>query len=307
MNTSDQLPLVSVVIQTYNHDKYIAECLDSILAQDTIFPYEIIIGEDESTDTTRAICKKYAAEHPDIIRLFQRSEKDKIYIRGKKTGRFNWISNVKASRGKYIAVCEGDDFWTDTKKLQKQFDFMEVNPDYSICFHNAVVKDERDILVKKKFFKNSKTYKDTYTIEDTFGEWFIPTASLFFVNHPDFEFPEWYSKVTSGDLSLICLMAQFGKIKYLDENMCCYRKNPGGISYAKFKKSDWIVWWIRDHIYLLECLDQHFEGKYKELINEHVERLMGLYAATVGVKKPFSIFKLGYDKLAQHYSIYEKN
>src|SRR5690606_24131225 len=108
----------------------------------TTFPFEIILGEDESNDGTREICKQYAAQYPDKIKLFLRSRKDVIYINGNPTGRFNFIENLKACSGKYIALCEGDDYWTDPLKLQKQVDFLENNSDFALCFHMVeVLKD----------------------------------------------------------------------------------------------------------------------------------------------------------------------
>jgi glycosyltransferase involved in cell wall biosynthesis len=128
-------PLVSVVVITYNHKNYIKECLDSVLMQKTDFPYEIILGEDDSTDGTREICIDYAEKYPDKIRLFLRDEKDKIYINGKKTGRFNVLECYKDSRGEYIAICEGDDYWTYSAKLQEQVGFLELNQDFGLIGH----------------------------------------------------------------------------------------------------------------------------------------------------------------------------
>ncbi|MEZ4781129.1 MAG: glycosyltransferase [Flavobacteriaceae bacterium] len=118
-------PLVSVVVGVYNHERFIKLCLNGILMQKTDFKYEIILGEDASTDGTREICKEYAKRFPDKIKLFLRSRKDVIYINGNATGRYNFIENLKACQGKYIALCDGDDYWTDPLKLQKQVDFLK--------------------------------------------------------------------------------------------------------------------------------------------------------------------------------------
>ncbi|MFL1012242.1 glycosyltransferase family 2 protein [Flavisericum labens] len=131
---SKATPLVSVSVVTYNHKDYIKQCLEGILMQQTTFPFEIILGEDESSDCTRDICIEYAEKYPDKIRLFLRSRKDVIYINGNPTGRYNFMENLKACQGKYIAICEGDDYWTDPLKLQKQVDFLETNNYYSICW-----------------------------------------------------------------------------------------------------------------------------------------------------------------------------
>ena len=137
-------PLVSVCIQTYQHAGFIAECLDSVLMQHTNFSFEIILGEDESKDDTRKICKEYAEKYPSKIKLFLRSRKDVIYINGKPSGRFNLIENLKSCQGKYIALCEGDDYWVEPLKLQKQVDLLEKNPQLIACHHwqkNAIFKD----------------------------------------------------------------------------------------------------------------------------------------------------------------------
>src|SRR5690606_25596514 len=109
---------------------YIRECLDSILMQKTDFPFEILLGEDASTDGTREISIEYADKYPDKIRLFLHHRENNIEILGTPTGRFNSLYNLFSARGTFIALCEGDDFWTDEKKLQKQYEFMVTNPDY---------------------------------------------------------------------------------------------------------------------------------------------------------------------------------
>lgn len=122
-------PLVSVVTITYNHERYISNCIEGVLSQITNFPIEFIIAEDCSTDRTRIICEDYARIHPEMIRLIT-SENNLGY-------NANELRAMKSARGKYIAYCEGDDFWTDCMKLQKQVDFLESHPMYSICFHRC--------------------------------------------------------------------------------------------------------------------------------------------------------------------------
>ena len=114
---------VSVLVQTYNQSKTIAKCINSILNQKTSFNFEIIIGEDGSTDNTFEICEKFAKENPKKIRLLKHSRENAIYINDKPTARFNFLFNLTSSKGNYVAICEGDDFWNDSCKLQKQYDF----------------------------------------------------------------------------------------------------------------------------------------------------------------------------------------
>lgn len=128
-------PLLSVILITYNHISYIEKSILGILSQRTTFPFEIIIGDDDSSDGTREICKQFARQHPDKIRLVQHHRANNIKIMGKPCGIYQIAYNLLAARGKYLAICSGDDYWTDPMKLQKQVDFLEKNPEYSLCFH----------------------------------------------------------------------------------------------------------------------------------------------------------------------------
>lgn len=135
-------PAVSVCLITYNHAPYIRECLDSILAQRTDFPFEICLGEDESTDGTREICVEYAEKHPDRIRLFLRSQSEPGRGAYMSQGVYNHIRTMEACRGKYMAWCDGDDAWIDSLKLQKQFDAMESDPGLSLVHSDFDKLDE---------------------------------------------------------------------------------------------------------------------------------------------------------------------
>lgn len=133
---------VSVRLVTYNHAGYIRDAIEGALNQETDFPFEIVIGEDDSSDGTREICIEYARQYPGKIRLFLRREEDKIYVNGKKTGRYNSIETRKACRGKYIAILEGDDYWIDRHKLQFQRDYLSKNEDCRVCGTRTLVKVE---------------------------------------------------------------------------------------------------------------------------------------------------------------------
>ena len=132
-------PLVSICCITYNHAKYIRQCLEGFLMQKTSFSYEIVINDDCSTDGTTDIIREYEARYPNLISPIYHAENE--YSKGVR-GMFATYCFPKA-KGKYIAMCEGDDYWIDPLKLQKQVDFMEENPDYSMCFHNAMRLNER--------------------------------------------------------------------------------------------------------------------------------------------------------------------
>ena len=134
----ETLPLVSICCITYNHAPFIRKCLDGFLMQETKFPIEILIHDDASSDGTDGIIREYAEKYPDLIYpIFE-------FVNQYSRGNQNVIDfyNYRRAKGKYIAYCEGDDYWTDPDKLQKQVDFMELHPDYSVCFHRCKYFDE---------------------------------------------------------------------------------------------------------------------------------------------------------------------
>ena len=228
MNIRDKEKLVSILVMAYNHETYIAECLDSILIQKTNFAFEIILGEDQSNDGTREVCQDYAKRYPEKIKLFLRSRKDVIYINGNATGRYNFLENLKACRGKYIALCEGDDYWTDPLKLQKQVDFLEANSDYSICFHKVqIIKSNKlisDTIIEKRY-ENIKKFPATVIDLLKQGN-FMHTASVVFRNNIRY-FPMEFAYSPVGDYFLHIINAQYGYIKRLDEVMAVYRDGVG--------------------------------------------------------------------------------
>jgi glycosyltransferase involved in cell wall biosynthesis len=145
-------PVVSCRISTYNHAPYIAQCIDSMLMQETDFPFEIVIGEDESSDGTREICIAYAKKHPDKIRLFLHSRENNIRIDGKPSARFQILFSIMSCRGKYQAMCEGDDYWTDPLLLQKHVEIIKGN---SCATHiGAIAEIVKNGKKTQKYFGN---------------------------------------------------------------------------------------------------------------------------------------------------------
>lgn len=213
-------PMVSVIVPTYQHSAYIEQCLDGILMQQTTFPVEILVGEDESDDGTREICQRYAEAHPQLIRLRLGSRKDVIRILGKPTGRYNALGLLKAARGRYIALCEGDDYWTDPLKLQKQVDFLERHPGYTMCFHHANLLKEGEIQlfpIPPEVDLSDVQYDDLLRTYN-----FITTASVLFRNVFK-SVPDWFLKVPFLDMALYAVAASKGKVKCLEDNMAVWR------------------------------------------------------------------------------------
>jgi glycosyltransferase involved in cell wall biosynthesis len=217
---------VSVCITTYNHEKYIAQAIDSILMQKTNFDYEIIIGEDDSQDRTRDIVISYKEKYPNKIKLFLNSRENVIYIDGKPTGRWNFVNNLKNAEGEYIALLEGDDFWTDPLKIQKQVTFLDANPEFVMCFHNVLVKYEDN---RVEPWPHIPERNGSYTLEDLLGGNFIPTGSVLLRNGLVKEFPAWFLKTPLGDWPLFVIAAKSGKIRYINEISGVYRVHRNGV------------------------------------------------------------------------------
>jgi glycosyltransferase involved in cell wall biosynthesis len=279
--------LVSVCVITYNHKNYISQCLDSALMQQTKFPFEIILGEDESSDGTREICIEYAKEHSNKIRLFLHSRKNVIYINGTATGRYNLTEILKASRGKYIAICEGDDYWTDPLKLQKQVDFLEQNPDYAISFHNARILNEDS--PRETFYSNPPDQVETTSFEDLAMGEYIYTATCMFRNENFKKFPkQFYTLINNYTLDLH--NAQYGKIRYINEVMSVYRKHSGGIwSMVSREKT------LMNQMPVYKFYVNYFEQKYKSYFIGHLQNmtseLMSIMIATKNYRNFWRFYK----------------
>lgn len=211
-------PKVSVICLSYNHAKYITNALDGFLMQKTDFAFEVIIHDDKSTDGTAEIIRDYQEKYPDIIKpIF---ENENLYSKGN----FEFINNLFVhSKANYIAVCEGDDYWTDPSKLQRQVDFMDRHPDYAICFHPV------DILVEDDDRESREVYpsdKGPFTIERLLSSNFIQTNSVMY-RKPKYQDLSTYAM--PGDWYLHLYHAQFGRIGFIDRVMSVYRKHSGGV------------------------------------------------------------------------------
>ncbi|MDD4969924.1 MAG: glycosyltransferase [Paludibacter sp.] len=211
--------ILSVWIITYNQEKYISECLNSILMQHTNFEFEIVIGEDHSTDITRTICEKYAKEHSNIILLPLEHNLGLVK---------NWERTLFACQGKYIAMCEGDDYWIDSYKLQKQIDFLENNKSYSMCVSN------RKVLLTDGTFYDDISIKECYTKEDILKGVIPHTQTMVFRNLNREAMCEYLSKLLSGlfsegDRVLSYWCSKFGDIYILPDQTAVYRWNGIGV------------------------------------------------------------------------------
>lgn len=225
-------PLVSVCVQTYQHVNYIRECLEGILMQKTSFPYEILLGEDKSTDGTREICIEYAEKYPGKIRLFLHHRENNIKIGGKATGRFIFLYNLFLSKGEYIALCEGDDYWIDENKLQNQIDFLKSNFDFSLTFHKVkILNSIEDVFEEDNITRAVPVV--TSKLDLCKGN-YIHTPSVVFRNN--FSIPAWFVDCHIGDWALYMLATKKGEIRKFSEVMAIYRIGAKGVWSNQSKK-----------------------------------------------------------------------
>lgn len=253
---------VSVCIVTYNQANFIGRAIESALNQKTDFEFEILVGDDCSTDGTQDIIKHYAQQYPSrVIPVLQSKNLGQ-------NGLFNTNETYARARGKYIAAFDGDDYWTDFDKLQKQVDFLDANPDFSTCFHNALVTFEDGT---PPHLLNAPDQQVEYTTEDLIGEdeiWFMATSSVMFWNVIK-TYPDWFYKSVSGDIPRYVLFSKYGKIGYLPDVMSVYRKNKNGTSFTD-KEEDANFLWNRINLY--EGINQELEYKYDAVLRKNIGR-----------------------------------
>jgi glycosyltransferase involved in cell wall biosynthesis len=254
------VPKVSVVMITYNHEKFIAQAIESVLMQKTDFPIELIIGEDCSKDGTRAIVRRYAEARPDVIRAF---------LHEHNVGANENSRTVRAAcRGKYIAWLEGDDYWTDQGKLQKQVALMDLNPQYSMCGTAArqvvMLPDgqEREVGLFPPW-----STKRLYNLEDVLTE--HPFKTLTFVLRNGLvEFPDWFQRAGYGDMCVLALYAEKGPVAYLDDVTATYRIHDGGIWSGSSASER-----CKTSRGTLDLLNDYFSGHYIKVLRNRDFRI----------------------------------
>lgn len=276
---------VSVSIITYNHASYIERAIESVLAQRTDFDFEVIIGEDDSTDGTRDIVRRYGERYLDRIRLFLNDRRNVIYIDGRPTGRWNFINNLGHARGQYIALLEGDDYWTDPLKLQQQADYLDSHPECAFCFHDVEALYESGDRPPEIISPPGE--KDFYTLEDVLAGNFIHTCSVMYRRGLFREFPPWFATVPVADWPLHALNAEHGAIGHIGKVMGVYRIHPGGIwslqsEIRRFERT----------IRVYRTLDEHFNSRYRGIIGPKIryysfkiwEKKTGLLLSRLGLR-----------------------
>lgn len=260
-------PKVSVSLITYNHERYISQAIESVLMQRTNFPFELIIGEDESQDRTREIVKDFAARYPDRIRLHLHSRATNISYGGRPTGRHNFVNNIRSARGEYIALLDGDDYWTSATKLQQQVDILESRPECSTCFHPVIRVDEEGRTLSDAL--DVSAVKRTFSVVELIDrKFFANTASVLFRRGLFGDFPAWYFEAPVGDFPLHVLNGLSGDFAFIEEPMAAYRIHGSSIWSATNdqgsadKPTEKSLKQILGVVHLYEILLKNLDPKY---------------------------------------------
>ncbi|ATC64742.1 hypothetical protein CMV30_12650 [Nibricoccus aquaticus] len=260
-------PLLSVCLITYQHARFVSKAIEGALAQKTDFPFEILVGEDESSDGTREVCQDYAHRYPEKIRVFLRSRKDAVLIDGRPRGSFNFRMTLREAHGEFIALCEGDDYWTDPKKLQSQVDYLRANTDCAGCFHDVRLVDQNGDTIQKSYFDSPKDKFSQHDIIDSLLSR-QPTCSMVFRRSAFAEpLPEWYLRRPS-DLYLDILLTFSGKLGFIRRNMGAYRKHVGGIWSGQREASQILELIVR---FKLLLADPFFLQNYKDVLLRKID------------------------------------
>lgn len=209
-------PIVSICMSTYRHERYIQQAIEGVMMQQTTFAVQLVIGEDHSGDLTRLVCEEMAEKYSHKIKLLP---SDRNYGQN-----HNLSRTIGACTGKYIALCEGDDYWIDPAKLQQQVEFLENNPNCVMCFHPINTVDQDGVLIEEQ----PADGKTVFYKGNDFFHIFVPTLSLVFRNCLQF-FPNEFYKVKSTDAFIVGMLSGFGDGARLGFVGGCYRKHEGGL------------------------------------------------------------------------------
>ncbi|WP_345074809.1 glycosyltransferase [Hymenobacter fastidiosus] len=232
---------------TYNHEAFIAQAIESVLMQKTDFAVELVIGEDYSTDHTRAVIEDYQQQHPGKIRL----------VTGPHNvgAQPNFIRTYEACRGQYVAMLEGDDYWTDPRKLRRQVALLDHRPEVVMCFGDCAMTDEQGRVIKDSIVPEN--FRRELTQRDIVRDYCPPTLSTLYRNHVLPPFPAAFTTVSNGDYFLYSLLTEYGTAAYQPGVVAHYRQHGGGI-WSSLDQEKRYRQNLRTKLTMLE----YFRGRY---------------------------------------------
>ena len=299
MDTNDKKPLVSVRLMTYNHAPFIREAMDGIMMQEINFTVEVVVGDDFSTDGTLDIIRDYKDTENIRIKILEREVGDEYWKERQEKGRlYNFTNILENCTGKYIALLDGDDYWTDPKKLQKQVDFLEANNDFVCSFHDCIHIDESGEKIKDSHY--TKKHKKVLLKEDLIAGGGMSTLTVVFRTKALSSFPEYTKNALNGDLILWSMIGKHGKA-YFDESIGkgAYRIHGGGVYSMKD-----IVYKVKNHIATLEYIKGDIDSiKAKEIINSKIaKRYLFLAKNSLKVFEPIQFIKNIFLSMKYHFN-----
>jgi glycosyltransferase involved in cell wall biosynthesis len=247
-------PKVSVLMMTYNHAKYIGQAIESVLMQKTSFDYELIIGDDFSSDGAREIIAAYEERHPDRIRVLPTAH----HLGAAE----NWRRVIAARRGAYVATLEGDDYWTSPEKLQVQAELLDQDPAVAVCGHQVTFLYEGQDLPPAI---GPDVQDGLYGIEELLRWNFLPTCTAMYRWNLIGTLPDWYFQLKMGDWPMHILFAQHGKIAFLRQPMGVYRVHAKGAWSSRGEVDR-----LQERICLFQVLLEKLDSKYHHLIRERL-------------------------------------
>lgn len=256
---STETPLVSVCCITYNHERYLSQALDSFLRQQSGFGIEILVHDDASTDGTAEIVRRYERNFPGrVVGVFQSVNQ---YSKGVDVSRLLW----NRARGKYIAWCEGDDYWLDVEKLRKQVEFMERNPDFALCVHGAQLISDSG---KHRGYVRPSVHDRDFEVPEVIsgGGGLFASSSMLFARQSVLSLPDYYERCCFKDYPLVIHLALQGGVRYLSDCMSVYRA----------ARDSWTANLVRDPraqlrvqdelLHLLAAVDEFTNGEHHAVI-----------------------------------------
>ena len=257
-------PIVSIICLTFNQEKYVRDCFEGFVMQQTNFPFEVLVYDDASTDGTPTIIRKYAEKYPDIFKptLYEKNN----YSQG--LGYVGFYQGIKVAKGRYIAYCEGDDYWTDEHKLQKQVDFLESHPDYEICAHEVTVKyaDGKEVAYSEFEHNLFISVKERdYMFDDILTGNIFHVSSLMYRNFP-IELPYWLPEISACDMVWYRLLGEKGKLHILPDAMSVYRDHKDSLTSSNTEYNSELKYYTRLSIPVLEKLNIYWHRKYQDKI-----------------------------------------
>lgn len=274
-NQTDSDIKVSICSIAYNHGKYLRQCLDGFVMQETNFRYEILINDDASTDDTADIIREYEKKYPGIVRGIYHSENQ--YSKGIWPERFPFL----AAKGKYIAMCEGDDYWSDPQKLQKQFDAMEANPDCHMCVHRVEIVTEDDKITERCYPPKSistgvirskdflKMICESYCFH-TSSYFTVAKDMQYYMENP----PDYTGIVEeAGDEKKFLYFGQLGNVFYIDDIMSRRREFSNNSWNSKNRNLTWQKSFerIRDLGKMMESYDRFTKYRFHDICQKRID------------------------------------